>query len=304
MTPLLKPFLLGLRHNFMPGGRLPAKTLAIMVVAALIFAALFLASVKTVSYFHSQNELGVILSLKIFEMAWVIVFTMLIFSSMVSGVSAIFLSRDNEIVFASPASLSELYLMRYLTTTLYTSWMMIVFSFPVFGAFGQVFKAGPVYFLIMIPAVISIASIGTGIGLMVTITLVNLFPARRTKDIVVYLSLLFGILLYLVIRLLRPEELADPWHGSSRIRTRLGRIGLGEVRSADAEADPPRGPSRPPRRRGVRRLDPGRVAAAAARAPLRALAGLRAHGERRDDRGHRVRGDRPRDLPDGLDLLR
>ena len=143
-------------------------------------------------------------------MAWVIVFTMLIFSSMVSGVSAIFLSQDNEIVFASPASLSELYLMRYLTTTLYTSWMMIVFSLPVFGAFGQVFKAGPVYLLLMVPSVISIASIGTGLGLMVTIILVNLFPARRTKDIVVYLSLLFGILLYLVIRLLRPEELADP----------------------------------------------------------------------------------------------
>ena len=43
-----------------------------------------------------------------------------------------------------------------------------------------------------------------------SLTLVRLFPAKQTKDIAVYLSLLFGILLYLVIRLLKPEDLADP----------------------------------------------------------------------------------------------
>ena len=135
---------------------------------------------------------------------------MLIFSCMVSGVSAVFLSHDNEIIFASPAPLSDLYLMRYLTTTFYTSWMMVIFSLPIFGAYGRIFEAGPLYLLLLVPTVIAIATIANGIGLAVTIILVRLFPARRTKDIVVYLSLLFGILLYLVIRLLRPEELADP----------------------------------------------------------------------------------------------
>jgi ABC-2 type transport system permease protein len=210
MTPLFQPFIHGLRNRFFPGGRISARTLLIVVFGALLFMALYLVSVKTIFYFHSQNELGVILSLKIFEMAWMIVFTMLIFSSMVSGVSAVFLSRDNEIIFASPASLSELYLMRYLTTSFYTSWMMIIFSLPVFGAYGKIFEAGPLYLLLLVPTVIAIAAIASGIGLAVTILLVRLFPARRTKDIVVYLSLLFGILLYLVIRLLRPEDLADP----------------------------------------------------------------------------------------------
>lgn len=210
MNPLFQPFLCSLRNRFFPGGRISSRTLLILAFGALLFAALYLVSLKTIFYFHSQNELGVILSLKIFEMAWMIVFTMLIFSSMVSGVSAVFLSQDNEIIFASPASLSELFLMRYLTTTFYTSWMMIIFSLPVFGAYGRIFEAGPLYLLLLVPTVIAIATMASGIGLTATIILVRLFPARRTKDIVVYLSLLFGILLYLVIRLLRPEELADP----------------------------------------------------------------------------------------------
>ncbi|MFZ5797772.1 MAG: putative ABC transporter permease subunit [Thermodesulfobacteriota bacterium] len=210
MTPLFQPFFHGLRNRFFPGGRISSRTALIFAFGVLLFTALYLVSLKTIFYFHSQNELGVILSLKIFEMAWMLLFTMLIFSSMVSGVSALFLSQDNEIIFASPASTAELYLMRYLTTTFYTSWMVVVFSLPVFGAYGRIFETGPLYLLLLVPTVMATAAIATGIGLASTIILVHLFPARRTKDIVVYLSLLFGILLYLVIRLLRPEDLADP----------------------------------------------------------------------------------------------
>lgn len=210
MNRLLKPFIWGLRNRFVPGGRISTRTLLIGSFALILFLALYMVTFKTVHYFHSQNELGVILTLKIFQMAWVIVFTMLIFSSTVTGVSALFLSRDNEIIFASPTPPAEIFKMRYLTTTFYTSWMMVVFSLPVFGAYGRIFHAGPVYLLIMVPTVICTAAIATALGMIITIILVNLFPARRTKDIVVYLSLLFGILLYLAIRLLRPEELADP----------------------------------------------------------------------------------------------
>jgi len=210
MTRLFRPFLCGLRNRFFPEGKISSRTLIITGFGVVLFTALYLVSLKTIGYFHSQNELGVILALKIFQMAWVIVFTMLIFSSTVTGVSALFLSHDNEIIFAAPTSLEEIFGIRYLTTSFYTSWMMVVFSLPVFGAYGQVFQAGPGYLLIMIPIVVCIAAIANALGLMVTIILVNLFPAKRTKDIVVYLSLLFGILLYLVIRLLRPEELADP----------------------------------------------------------------------------------------------
>ena len=46
--------------------------------------------------------------------------------------------------------------------------------------------------------------------MLITILLVHLFPAKRTKDIVFYLSLCFGILLYFVFRLIRPEELVNP----------------------------------------------------------------------------------------------
>jgi ABC-2 type transport system permease protein len=143
-------------------------------------------------------------------MAWITVFAMLVFSCMVSAVSTLFLSRDNEILFASPCAPADLYFMRYVTTSLYTSWMMIIFSIPVFAAYGEVFHAGWIYWLLLPATILATAAIASGFGMTITVVLVNIFPARRTKDIVLYLSLCFGIFIYIMFRLMRPEDLVNP----------------------------------------------------------------------------------------------
>lgn len=207
---LLLPFRLGTRNRFFPGGSLPLRSIGLLLTGLLICLALYLISVRTIGYFHAQNELGIILSLKLLQMAWLMLFAMLIFSCMVSAVSALYLSQDNEIVFAAPVAPTDLYFMRYVTTTFYTSWMMIAFSIPVFGAYGRVFAAGPWFWPLLLFCAVAIPLTATGIGMLLTVALVNLFPARRTKDIVVYLSLCFGIFIYLIFRMLQPELLVDP----------------------------------------------------------------------------------------------
>jgi ABC-2 type transport system permease protein len=135
---------------------------------------------------------------------------MLIFSCMVSAVSTLFLSQDNEIVFASPVPTPDIFFMRYVTTSIYTSWMMVVFSIPIFAAYGTVFQAGILYWPLMLGAIIATAAIATTFGMGFTVILVNLFPAKRTKDIILYLSICFGIFIYLIFRLMRPEDLVNP----------------------------------------------------------------------------------------------
>lgn len=207
---LLAPFFRTLRNRFFPAGAFPLKTLSVILFGLLVCLAFYFVTQKVVSYFHRQNELGVILSLKIFEMGWIVMFAMLIFSCMVSAVSTLFLSQDNEIIFASPVPAHEIYFMRYITTTIYTSWMMIVFSIPVFGAFGSVFNAGWLYLPLMFVSVICTALIASGFGMGITVFLVRFFPARQTKDIIFYLSLCFGIFIYIVFRMLKPENLVNP----------------------------------------------------------------------------------------------
>ena len=207
---LLQPFLLSAKNKYIPKKAPPYKALGVLIFCLIVCCALYFISFKVIRYFHSQNELGIILSLKIFQMAWIIFFVMLVFSCMVSAVSTLFLSKDNEIVFAAPSPPAALYFMRYWTTTVYTGWMTTIFSFPIFAAYGRVFKAGPMYWPLLsicLPATVCTA---TALGMLATIILVNLFPARRTKDIVLYLSLCFGIFIYIIFRMLRPEDMVNP----------------------------------------------------------------------------------------------
>ena len=117
-------------------------------------------------------------------MAWILIFIMLIFSSMVSSISSIYLSQDNEIVYSAPITTSELFFMRYISGTIYTSWMMIIFSLPIFASYGVVFQTPATYWILMIPTLLSITLTATCFSTLLTIVLVKFFPARHTKDII------------------------------------------------------------------------------------------------------------------------
>lgn len=206
---LFLPFISsGSNRFFKTGARL--KIILLSVLGLAICTALFMLTYRSVSYFHSQSELGIILSMKIFQMTWITIFAMLIFSSMIAGVSTLYLSSDNEIIVAAPIRLAELFRMRLITTFINTSWMMLIFTLPVFIAFGIVFEAGPLYVPLLVCAIPATAFTACGSAILFVIMLVYLFPARRTKDIIVYLTICFGIFLYLIFRLMRPEDLVNP----------------------------------------------------------------------------------------------
>ncbi|SHO47275.1 putative ABC transporter permease subunit [Desulfopila aestuarii] len=207
---LLQPWFRTSANRLFPGKRFGINSLLILLLGLGVCVTIYLVTHKVLNYFHSQNELGVILSLKIFQMAWITIFAMLIFSSMVASVSTLYLSHDNEILLAAPLPPREIFFMRYITTSINTSWMILVFTLPVFGAYGSIFSAGPLFWPLLAVAVPTAAAIASGFAMLLTVAIVYLFPAKRTKDIVLYLSLCFGIFLYLVFRMMRPEDLVNP----------------------------------------------------------------------------------------------
>lgn len=197
-------------NRFLGDQKSISRSCGILALGSTVCCILYLGSYKALSYFHAQDELGIILSLKIFQMVWIMLFAMLIFSAMVTAVSTLYLSEDNEILLAAPVPPDEVFQMRFITTTITTSWMVIIFSLPVFAAYGTVFDAGIFFWPLVLFSVPLVALTGTSFAILLTICIVYLFPARRTKDIVLYLSLCFGLFLYLVFRLMRPEELVNP----------------------------------------------------------------------------------------------
>ena len=204
---LLWPMFLTAKNRFFPSGKISQKSIGIVLFCIGLCYAIFNITLRVVTYFHMQDELGIILSLKVFQMAWILIFIMLIFSSMVSSISSIYLSEDNEIVFSAPISTVNLFFMRYISGTIYTSWMMIIFSLPIFATYGIVFQTPVTYWFLMVLTLLSITLTSTCLSTLLTIVLVKFFPARHTKDIILYLSLCFGVLIIFLIRLLQPEDM-------------------------------------------------------------------------------------------------
>ncbi|NNK15171.1 MAG: hypothetical protein HKP52_13115, partial [Desulfofustis sp.] len=89
MSRLYLPFFKSAKNRFFATRARP-KVVILAALGTLICVALYLLTYKSVSYFHSQSELGIILSMKIFQMAWITIFAMLIFSSMITGVTTLY----------------------------------------------------------------------------------------------------------------------------------------------------------------------------------------------------------------------
>jgi ABC-2 type transport system permease protein len=85
--------------------------------------------------------------------------------------------------------------------------MVVTFLAPVLLALGMVRCAGPGYYLGAALTVVPFVMIPVAIGSLVTLFLVNVFPARRTRDILMIMGLLFAVAVVLLLRFIRPERL-------------------------------------------------------------------------------------------------
>lgn len=208
---LLIPRLHALRNGFRRrdrGGWLRAIVLGILV--ALFWAGTFWLLHRVLDYFHTVPDLGPILSQKLLHIIFLTFFAILLFSNVVTGLSTFFLSRDLLLLIPAPVTPAQLFTAKYIETLVDSSWMVLLFSGPVFLAYGIVHGSGPLYYLLAPLTLLLFLGIPAACGVIVTMVLAYLLPAQRGKDMLVVFSTLFLSLLYLFFRLLQPEKLVNP----------------------------------------------------------------------------------------------
>ena len=131
----------------------------------------------------------------------------LAFSGIVTALSTFFLSDDLRLLFASPVSARRLFHARFLRTVAQSSWMVVVFIVPVLAGVGLGHCAPASYYPLAIAAVAPFVMIPVAIGTAVTLLLVNIFPAKRARDILMLMGLLFAGSIVLLLRMIQPEQL-------------------------------------------------------------------------------------------------
>jgi len=173
---------------------------------AFIYVMLF----RLLRYFRGVPEIGPLLAGKLLGLVLVGFFSILLLSNVITALSSFFLARDLDLLAAAPVDWLKLYLAKLLETLVHSSWMVVLMAIPMFAAYGVVYAGGPLFPIVVIVTFLPFLIIPTVIGSAVTLLLVNVFPARRTRDILSVIAVLAAGGIVVLFRLIRPERLARP----------------------------------------------------------------------------------------------
>jgi ABC-2 type transport system permease protein len=186
------------------------KTALLTLLGLAFWAFMFGVSYRVLTYFRTIEGLGDLLALRLLAMIFLTFFSILLFSNIVTSLSTFYLSGELEVLLSAPVKTENIYRAKFVETIIDSSWMTLIYGLPVFIAYGAVFKASPAYYLGLVLTIVPFLCIPAAVGIIVTMLLVKSFPARRAKDVIVLLGLLFFVVLYVLFRMLQPEKLVDP----------------------------------------------------------------------------------------------
>jgi ABC-2 type transport system permease protein len=131
---------------------------------------------------------------------------MLLFSNVVVSLSTIYLSRDLYLLLSSPLRLTTIFVSKYFQTVLNSSYMVLIFGIPIYVAYGVIYGAGPLYYVLTLLVLFAFLFIPAGAGIIVTMVLMRYFPAKKTHKALTFLGLTFTAVIVMLLRFFRPER--------------------------------------------------------------------------------------------------
>jgi ABC-2 type transport system permease protein len=176
-------------------------------VGLIVFAALFQGAYWLTAQLESYEDLGDYLLRLGLSWLFLSFLSFLAFSGVVTALSTFFLSEDLRVLFTAPLPIRRLFHARFIRTVAQASWMVVIFLAPVLMGIGRARCAGPAFYVTAVLTTIPFAVIPVAAGTLVTLLLVNTFPARRARDILMLMGLLFAASLVILLRFIRPEQL-------------------------------------------------------------------------------------------------
>lgn len=186
------------------------RAAVLVIIGAVFWMLVFATLVRLLTYFRNTEEIGALLAGKLLGLILVGFFSLLLLSNVITALSTFFLAKDLDVLVGSPTDWLRLYGAKLLETLINSSWMVVLMAIPIFAAYGVVYEGGPLFAIYALALFVPFLIVPSVLGSAITLVLVNVFPARRTRDILSVIAVLTAGLIVLMFRLVRPEQLARP----------------------------------------------------------------------------------------------
>lgn len=207
LFPKWRTLLTRLRQERGGGG---GKIVVVAAVGLIFWSSVFGVLYRVLRYFRGVEDIGPLLAAKLLALVLVSFLAILLLSNVITALSSFFLAKDLDLLVAAPVDWLDLYLAKLGETLVHSSWMVALMAVPVFSAYGVIYHGGwlfgPYAAAVLLPLLVIPAVAGSAI----TLVLVNVFPARRTRDLLSVIAIAAAGGVILLFRLIRPERLARP----------------------------------------------------------------------------------------------
>jgi ABC-2 type transport system permease protein len=184
-----------------------ARGLLFGSIAVLVSGTLYYGAYWLTAQVSAYAEFGDYLLRLVLSWVFMAFLAFLAFSGIVTSLSTFFLSDDLRVLMASPVEARRLFLARFTRTIGSASWMVVIFVAPVLIGVGHGRCAPPAFYAMALATIVPFAIIPVAVGTACTFLVVNVFPARRARDLLMLMGLVFAAGIVLLLRFIQPERL-------------------------------------------------------------------------------------------------
>ncbi len=186
------------------------RVVLLALVGLLFWLAVFGIAFRVLRYLRTVDEIGNLMAGKVLSVILLAFLSILLLSNIITALSTFFLAKDLDLLVAAPVSGVRLYLSKLAETVVHSSWMVALMSLPVFTAYGIVYDGGFLFPFVALAAFIPYLILPAVAGTAFTLVLVNIFPARRTRELLSLVATGAVVVALVSLRFMRPEQLAQP----------------------------------------------------------------------------------------------
>lgn len=185
----------------------------ILLAAGILFVMGYF-SIKVFGFLYHQEAFPDFFKLflceKILMMTFMTMFVMMILSALIATLNMFFLSRDLNLLLASPIGSGKVFAWKIVEVGISSAVMVIFFSIPVLFAYSYYFAPGVWEIAALILVFVLFMVSGVFIGILVGLIIPAFFSVRKLQPVLSLVSIVFisGIVIFL--RVLRPEQFSDP----------------------------------------------------------------------------------------------
>ena len=208
LEPKWRTALQRIRQERSRGGS--GKLVLLVGVGTLFWLAVFRVLYVILRYFRGVEELGPLLAGKLLGLVLLSFIAILVLSNVITALSSFFLAKDLDLLVSAPVDWLRIYLAKLGETLLHSSWMVALMAVPILTAYGVIYHGGPLFAPFAVLALFPMLLVPAVAGSALTLVLVNVFPARRARDLLSIVALGAAGGLILLLRVIRPERLASP----------------------------------------------------------------------------------------------